>query len=156
MTDNPSGVAPFRGAPLSSFCLDPSGFIFRFQRNLRLIVEPEVAIVDLEGQGRERSAVDPAAFRPVQAIVRFPASSLVTRATLQADELVAQAVIPARPGFASVLIKGQRGVVPVVNVGGTAIRLVFLQEIGGLDARGRARRFPGTGGKPTLRRSLSA
>jgi hypothetical protein len=65
-----------------------------FEWNHRRVVEPEVAVIDLERQGRERRTVDPATLGPIKAVVRLPASSLMARGRLKPDDPVADLGVP--------------------------------------------------------------
>ena len=134
----------------------PVGRCAGFQRDLGFVVEPQVAVIDLERKGRQGRAVDPAPLGSVQAAIGLPASRLMARDGLQADDLVSDLGVPLRPGFATVLVKRERGVIPVVDVGLAAIRVIAA---GGTrpprNSTDRDRRLPGTGGRPRPRRSWS-
>src|SRR5271157_3616262 len=108
----------------------------RVGRQIGLVVEPEVAIVNLEGQRGEGRAVDATSFGSVDAVVRVPASGLVSGRSLQLDDAVANPAVPARPRLAAVLIHGQRAVIPVIEVRSALVRLVLHQVSGCFGARG--------------------
>ena len=131
-----------------------SSSVAGFERDLRFVIEPQVAVVDLERQGRQGRAIDPAPFGSVEAAVGLPAPRLVARCRLEGDDLVANLGIPPGPRFAAVLVKGEGRVIPVVDVGLAAVGVVAgARTRPPRSWRDRARRRPGTGGRPRPRRS---
>src|SRR3954463_13102531 len=61
------------------------------------VVEPQIAVIDFERERGQCRAIDASALGAVLAVVGVPASGLVARGALKADDAVAEAVVPLRP-----------------------------------------------------------
>jgi len=88
-------------------------------------IQGQVAVIDFQCQGGSRCAVDAAPLGAVGAVVGVPASRGVAPGTLAADDLIADAGIPPRPGVAAVLVHGEGAVVPIVEIVRASVRGVL-------------------------------
>ena len=136
---------------------DQAGGLAGFERELGLVVEPQVAVVDLQRQGGQGRAVDPAALGSVEAVVGVPAPGAVARVVLEADDPVADRGIPARPGLAAVLVEAPAW----RSTSSRSWSCRGRTRCGAGTRRPRCWRAPGrrrrgTGGRPRPRRSWSA
>ncbi len=96
------------------------------------LVERQEAVVDFQAERREGGRKDPAAVVAPRG-ARVPASGKVAVGALIGDQIVAQRLVPAPPRFATVVIHGQRAVIPVVKILLRSLRQILEQESDRLD-----------------------
>ncbi len=85
-------------------------------------------IVDFERADGECGHVESTA-ASIVACLGNPASSLMPFSGLSRHESVANGAVPATPATATVVVKGLRGIVPVVNVDAPATRRRFFEQV---------------------------
>ena len=123
-------------------------------RDLGLVVEPQIAVVDFQRQGGEGRAVDPAALGPVEALVGVPAPGLVARCGAGGRR-------SGRGSGRSIGSRARRRAGRGPAWHSTSSRSWSVRGPNGCGAgirrprcwRGRGRRRPGTGGRPRPPRS---